>query len=71
MDGKGLNMMTNEFLAQIKADREREIRAAQRARLADRRLHDDEPDEGKGAPERATRSIGRPSVQPGWSDPSL
>jgi hypothetical protein len=59
-------MVTNEFLAQIKADRERQIRAAHLARLVYRRSADDAPDRPtEGLRERVSRAIGRPAAQPG------
>jgi hypothetical protein len=67
-------MFSDEFLTVIKADREREIKAAQRAHLVDRNLLDEERD---GAPSPGKiRSIGRivrPSGQSGraTADPSL
>ena len=72
--GKGQFMFSDEWLTVIKAEREREIKAAQRAHLADRdRLTDEPADE---APTGIARSFGRtvrPSVQPGraTADPSL
>jgi hypothetical protein len=72
--GEGADMFSDEFLTAIKAEREREIKAAQRARLADRNRLEDEPDGGSS--QDKGRSIGRivrPSVQPGRTraDPSL
>jgi hypothetical protein len=67
-------MFSDEFLTVIKADREREIKAAQRARLVRRNPFDEEAD---GAASRdKDRSIGRivrPSGQSGRAtpDPSL
>lgn len=67
-------MHSNEFLAVIKADRERDIRAAQRVRLLERTTIDDMPDQ---APTRSIdrtfgRIVGR-SAQSGrtTADPSL
>ena len=62
-------MVTNEFLAQIKADREREIRATQRAQMVRRRSADDEPEHPTGLLERASRLIGRPVAQAGRTRP--
>jgi hypothetical protein len=66
-------MFSDEFFAAIKADREREIRAAQRARLVQRDPLDGEPARIPPAGDR--RSIGhtvRPAGQPGRTsaDPS-
>jgi hypothetical protein len=67
-------MLSDELLTVIKADREREIRAAQRARLADRSRIDEELDDAS-LPD-LDRSIGRivgSTIQPGraTADPSL
>jgi hypothetical protein len=66
-------MLTNEWLSVIKAERERDMKAAQRAHLADKRV-DDEP--AAAAPADAERGIGRivgPAIQTGraTADPSL
>jgi len=70
-------MHSSEFYSMIKADREREVRAAQRARLIDRRPRDEEADgpsnEGRRFLGRFLgRSFGR-KVQSGRAnaDPSL
>jgi hypothetical protein len=71
---KGQIMFSDEFLTVIKEDREREIKAAQRAHLLDPDPFDEE---AAGTPSRdKDRSIGRivrPSGQSGraTADPSL
>jgi hypothetical protein len=67
-------MFSDEWLTMIKTEREREIKAAQRAHLADISNLADEPAEE--APTGLGRSYGRavrPVVQPGraTADPSL
>lgn len=72
--GEGADMFSDEFLTAIKAEREREIKAAQRARLVDRNRREEELDEGPSQGKfRAIGRIVRPSVQPGKAraDPSL
>jgi hypothetical protein len=74
MTGKGADMFSDEFFDAIKADREREIKAAQRARLADRKPLNEEPEGAQSqANARSIRRIVRPSGQPGrtTADPSL
>ena len=66
-------MFSDEFFAAIKADRERDIRTAQRARLVQHDPLDAEP--AKGPSDGDRRSIGhsvRPAVHPGRTsaDPS-
>ena len=66
-------MFSDEFFAAIKADRERDIRAAQRANLVKRGPLDAEPAKVSSGDER--RSLGhcvRPAAQPGRTsvDPS-
>ena len=59
-------MFSDEFLTAIKADRERDIRAAQRARLVKRDPLDSEPAKVSSGDQR--RWIGntvRPAAQPG------
>jgi hypothetical protein len=67
-------MLTNEWLSVIKAEREREMKAAQRAHLADRNRFDHEA--GETVPADIERAIGRivgPAIQTGraTTDPSL
>ena len=67
-------MFSDEFFAAIKADRERDIRTAQRARLVQRDPLDSEP-AAKGPSAGDGRSLGhsvRPAVHPGRTsaDPS-
>jgi hypothetical protein len=67
-------MLADHWLAVIKAEREREIKAAQRVHLLDRNRIEDEP--GDAAAVNAGRSIGplaRRAIQPGraTADPSL
>lgn len=66
-------MHSDEFLTAIKADRERQIKAAQRAHLVDRKVGDED---GAGAPRGDARSLTRfvrRTTQSGraTADPSL
>lgn len=67
-------MHSNELLAVIKADRERDLRAAQRVRLLDRSKVDETPDQAptRNADRVFGRIVGR-SAQSGrtTADPSL
>ena len=72
--GKGDIMFGDQWLAVINAEREREIKAAQRAHLVDRnRLEDESADEAPARLDRAVQRTVRPVVQPGraTADPSL
>jgi hypothetical protein len=67
-------MLADEWLAVIKAEREREIKAAQRAHLVDRNRIDDEPADSPstrvdGSIGRIARRIGQPGRA--TADPSL
>ena len=67
-------MFSDEFFATIKADREREIRAAQRAHLVDRHPVDEAVDvTPRVDKDRSIGRIVRPSAQSGrpTADPSL
>lgn len=73
VDGEGADMHSNEFLAVIKADRERDIRAAHRVRLLDRKTVDgaSDPTPSPDTDRMIGRIIGR-FVQAGrtTADPS-
>ena len=59
-------MLTDEWLTVIKMEREREIRAAQRARLAHHDKFDIEPgDTTSAVVDRAVGRVARPTAQPG------
>jgi hypothetical protein len=67
-------MITSEWLSMLKAEREREIKAVQRAHLADRNRVDEEIE--ADASTTLNQSIGRivrPAAQPSraTADPSL
>ncbi len=68
-------MLADHWLAVINAEREREIRAAQRVHLLDRnRIEDDEPDDDFTADvDRSVGPLARRIIQPGraTADPSL
>jgi hypothetical protein len=72
--GKGEIMFGEQWLAVIKAEREREIKANQRAHLVDRNRLDEESERttSTGADQSIQRAV-RPVVQPGRAtpDPSL
>jgi hypothetical protein len=72
--GKGDIMFGDEWLAVIKAEREREIKAIQRAHLVDRNRFDEEAaDAPQASLERSVQRAPRPIAQPGrpTTDPSL
>jgi hypothetical protein len=72
--GKGDIMFGDQWLAVIKAEREREIKAAQRAHLVDRNRLDEEAfDDAPSKLDRSVQRAVRPVVQPGraTADPSL
>jgi hypothetical protein len=67
-------MFSEEMFTVIKADREREIKAAQRAHLADRSEVDEGPAEAiRTELHESIRKIVGPAAQPGraTTDPSL
>jgi hypothetical protein len=67
-------MFGDEWLTVIKAEREREIKAIQRAHLVDRSRFDEEaPDAPPACLERSVQRTSRRIVQPGrpTTDPSL
>jgi hypothetical protein len=67
-------MFGTQWLAVIKAEREREIKAAQRAHLVDRnRLDEEATGEASSDLDRSIQRTVRPVVQPGraTADPSL
>lgn len=67
-------MHSDEFLTAIKADRERQIKAAQRAHLVDREDRDDKPANGdaRGGTRSLTRFVRRaPQSGRASTDPSL
>ena len=65
-------MHSDEFLTAIKADRERQIKAAQRAHLVDRKIIDDDAAAPSRGDARLTRFVRRPTQSGRASaDPSL
>lgn len=67
-------MFGDQWLAVIKAEREREIKAVQRAHLVDRnRLEDEAAGDAPAGLDRSIQRTVRPIVQPGraTADPSL
>ena len=67
-------MLTEHWLAVINAEREREIKVAQRAHLLDRdRIEDETGDECLTDTDRSPGQLARRIVQPGraTADPSL
>ena len=66
-------MHSDEFLTAIKADRERQIKAAQRAHLVDRKIIDDDAAApSRGDSRSLTRFVRRPTQSGRASaDPSL
>jgi hypothetical protein len=67
-------MLADHWLAVIKAEREREIKAAQRVHLLDRNRIEDEPDDASTADvDRSMGPLARRVIQPGraTADPSL
>lgn len=75
VDGeRGQIMLTDQWLTVINAEREREIKAAQRAHLVDRNRIDDEPADASSAEtDGPIGRIARRIAQPGraTADPSL
>jgi hypothetical protein len=72
--GKGDIMFGDQWLAVIKMEREREIKAAQRAHLVDRnRLEEEAASSAPADLDRSIQRAVRPVVQPGraTADPSL
>jgi hypothetical protein len=72
--GKGEIMFGTQWLAVIKAEREREIKAVQRAHLVDRnRLEEEAAGDAPADLDRSIQRTVRPVVQPGaaTADPSL
>jgi hypothetical protein len=72
--GKGQIMLADHWLAVINAEREREIKVAQRVHLLDRNRIEDEPDDASAADvDRSTGPLARRVIQPGraTADPSL
>jgi hypothetical protein len=72
--GKGDIMFGDQWLAVIKMEREREIKAAQRAHLVDRnRLEEEAAGSSPAGLDRSIQRAVRPVVQPGrpTADPSL
>jgi hypothetical protein len=66
-------MITNEWLSMLKTEREREIKAAQRAHLVDRNRFDEDADvDASAALDTSIGRIVRPAAQPrATADPSL
>jgi hypothetical protein len=67
-------MLADHWLAVINAEREREIKVAQRVHLLDRNRIEDEPDDASAADvDRSTGPLARRVIQPGraTADPSL
>jgi len=72
--GKGEIMFGDQWLAVIKMEREREIKALQREHLINRnRLEDEAADDVPASRDRSIQRAVRPVVQPGrpTADPSL
>ena len=67
-------MLADHWLAVINAEREREIKVAQRVHLLDRNRIEDEPDDASAADvDRSIGPLARRVIQPGraTADPSL
>jgi hypothetical protein len=71
--GKGAIMITSEWLSMLKAEREREMKAAQRAHLVDRSRTDEIADgDASAVRDQSIGRIVRPAAQPrATADPSL